>query len=93
MKLRIEKTRRVVATNIDGQPVEFVDEYRVYRRLLFGLKAYLCLYPSLDLRNLMPEKFFVMYAPKRIADVYDHDTAQKLVEEVEKNPNRFIRKV
>ena len=91
LKLKIERTTRIKATNILGKVVERTEEYRIYRPLFFGLRLYL------DFTRLRAESngdiiYLVDYTNHMNASIFvTKEAAEKRIQDIFEQPDKYLR--
>lgn len=90
MKFGISKDIVVMKTNVNGKVLSSRIEFRVYRRLFFGLfKRYLKIRP---LNGWLLYEVDVSYVRKSSASCFDSlDEAELLIQKLTCNPDKFVR--
>lgn len=91
MKFGIRKDVVVMKTNIEGKVLSSRDEYRVYRKVFFGLfKMYLKIVPLNGW--LLSSEVVVSYVAKSYASCFDsRDEAELLIQKLTCVPDKFVR--
>lgn len=107
MKFKIEKVITPTRVSINGEVVDYREEYYIYTRFWCGLiKMYLHIKNPADWKNAKEVYFeFVprktpMYKeayfeaiPRKTSMYFDRTEAEELIAEIEKNPRKFVRLV
>ena len=85
MKLYVEHNRVLVSTNIYGKPLEYKDEYYIYRKFLGIFRLYL------TITNRRYEKYYIRWMPKHLATIMDKTDVDECLDALKSNPDNFIR--
>lgn len=90
MKLKVEKNKIILKTNIKGAVLESNTVYNVYRPFLFGLfRVYVKIKPLCW--KTAPE-VVVDYVPNTYStDFSTLEEAEDLITAIKTNPNKFVR--
>jgi len=90
MKFGIKRRIYETKTNINGKFISCVCSYYVYRKVFFGLfKVYLQILPY-EWKHT--KEVVVKYTSKEYARVFSTEKeAKQLIEEMQKNPDKFVR--
>lgn len=94
IKFKILKETVVTKTNIFGKPIERETICYIYRPVFFGLfKLFLLFVAKWDDSNqAVMECWYVSYIPKKYASTYREKDAEKMLETIYSQPDKFIRK-
>ncbi len=89
LKLKIERTTEIKATNILGKVVERTEEYRIYRPLFFGLRLYL---EFTRLRTASNFVYSVNYTNHMNASIFvSKEAAEKRIQDIFEQPDKYLR--
>ena len=91
LDLKIKQVKSVTKRNIFGEAVTYSEFYAVYFKMFGFLKVYLWVNPSLyawDYDGVIEVKF----RPLEYATTYtEKSEAQALIDDIYKNPNKYVR--
>lgn len=93
MKFGIKKETLVIKTNINGKILIAKEQWKVYRKVCFGLiKMYICIDNNNDWHWTKVKEVKVEYTSRKNATSFaTNEEAEALIMHILHNPDKFIR--
>lgn len=91
LKLKIERTTEIKATNILGKVVVRAEQYRIYRPLFFGLRLYLD-FTRLRTTSNGDVIYSVKYTNHMNASIFvTKEAAEMRIQDIFEQPDKYLR--
>lgn len=92
LKLKIERTTRIKATNILGKVVLCAEEYCIYRPLFFGLLRFYLEFTRLRTTSKGDIIYSMTYTNHKNASIFvAKEAAERRIQDIFEQPDKYLR--